>query len=97
MVGVKEYPEELKAVVFSDKRVGKYLIERDTSGYGFFIFKSDQGKIPEELSGKYTSIRNAVRAFTSFDAGTKQSRAVRQAELQEYREQRRAKPTAKSK
>lgn len=95
MVDVEEFPEEQKAIVGSDKRVEKYIIEPDNRGYGFFVFKSNKGPLPEELSGRYTSIKKAVASFEQFERTTKQSPASRQRELQEYREARRAKPTAK--
>lgn len=96
MVDVEEFPDLKYAVLATDKRAEKFILEKDKSGYAHFVFRVSKGLVPEQLQGKYTSLRKGIEAFKSFEATTKQSDAMRQKELQEFREKRRAKPTAES-
>lgn len=54
----------------------------------FFSVRATKGTIPNELSGKYTSLEKAVEAVNQFVANTKETFAVRSDKLHEERQQR---------
>ena len=50
----------------SDKLVTDILIEKSNDGFVFFKFRVTKGSVPQELSGKYTSINRAKEAVTAY-------------------------------
>lgn len=54
----------------------------------FFSVRTTKGTIPNELSGKYTSLEKAIEAVGQFVANTKETFAVRSDKLHEERQQR---------
>lgn len=54
----------------------------------FFSVRVTKGSIPNELSGKYTSLEKAIEAVGQFVANTKETFAVRSDKLHEERQQR---------
>ena len=54
----------------------------------FFSVRTTKGTIPNELSGKYTSLEKAIEAVSQFVANTKETFAVRSDKLHEERQQR---------
>jgi len=90
MAGVKEVPSEKKAILTTDKRKESFTLEKDTSGYSSFIFKVSRGKVPEQLAGKYTSIKSGIEAFKSFERSIKMSQAVKREVIAEERKAQRA-------
>lgn len=54
----------------------------------FFSIRATKGTIPNELSGKYTSLEKAIEAVGQFVANTKETFAVRSDKLHEERQQR---------
>lgn len=94
MVDVEEHLEHKYVVLSTDKRLEKYTLEKDNTGYAHFSFRVSKGPVPESLQGKFTSLAKGIEAFKLYENGLKESNAVRQKELQEFREQRRAKSTA---
>lgn len=96
MVEVEESRDKMSATIKTDKRAEKYIVEKDRTGFIFFVFRSTKGPVPNALSGKYSSIQKAVEAFKAYERGLKESNALRQKELQEFREVRRATANAES-
>lgn len=45
----------------SDKLLTEIYIEKEVGGYKFFIFRVVKGKVPQALSGRYSSIKAAQR------------------------------------
>lgn len=96
MVDVEEHLDYKYVILSTDKRLEKYTLEKDNSGYAHFSFRVSKGPVPEGLQGKFTSLEKGIEAFKSYERGLKESNAVRQKELQEFREQRRAKSSTES-
>lgn len=91
MVDVEIFPEENRAVCKSDKRKEKYEIRKDRSGFITFEFHVSKGPVPELLTGKFTTINKAIKAFEEFDRKIRHSQAVKNEEFAKSREKRRAK------
>ena len=60
-----------------DKTKSVYSITKDLSGFIFYEIAVDKGKMPDALSGKFSSIAKAKRAIEIYLGGTKESLAVR--------------------
>lgn len=96
MVDVEQDPEGHYVILTTDKRVEKFYLEKDRSGYAHYVFRTSKGPLPDVLKGKFTSIQKGIEWFNAFDRAIKESNAVRQNELQKHREARRAKSSSES-
>lgn len=64
-------------VTCPSKTKSVYTISKDLSGFIFYDVVVDKGKMPDALSGKFSSIAKAKRAIEIYLGGTKESLAVR--------------------
>lgn len=78
----------LTCVMESDKMSVKAKVDKAPGGYGFFRILFEKGQVPQELSGNYTSVQSARKAFVSYEAGMKETQAAKNERLAELREQR---------
>ena len=90
MADVKEFPDERYAIITTDKNNIEYRLAKDFSGYRFFEFKTNRGPLPEELKGKFSSIRKGVEAFEAYERSIKRSNTKRRDDWQEEKEAKRA-------
>jgi hypothetical protein len=91
MVEVKELPDKQMLVMSTPKRLATYYVERNKTGYSQFVFRLDKGPLPEELSGVYSSLLSAKRAFLDYEKSLAKSCTVKRKEISEEREVRNAK------
>lgn len=91
MVEFEEYPEKKYCICRSDKMKAALIIKKDSSGFIFYEISAEQGRIPEELSGKYSSMEKAKEAVTLFLNNRKETHAARSDFLAQEREKRKAK------
>lgn len=86
-----KYTEDLSNLTCemeSDKMTAKVNVVKAPGGYGFFKLQLSKGNLPEELTGVYTSLMSARKAFMSYEAGMKETPAAKGERLAELREQR---------
>jgi hypothetical protein len=77
-----------RCVCKSDKLVSDIIIEKSQDGFIFFEVKFEKGQVPAELSGKYSSIRSAMKAVEGYLLKKKESVAARRENFAKEREER---------
>lgn len=91
MVEFEEYPDKKYCICRSDKMKTNLTIRKDRSGFIFYEIVTEKGPIPEELSGKYSSMEKAKLAVTQFISNRKETQAAKSEFLAQEREKRKAK------
>jgi hypothetical protein len=79
--------EGQKARITSSKHKAEFVVNKLRSAL-FFSVNTTKGVVPNELSGKYTSLDSAIHAVTQYIKNTKETFAVRSDRLHEERQQR---------
>lgn len=81
MVEVEIFHKENRATVFDpDKVLSKLHVTRAPGGYIFFQVQTEKGKLPQELSGKYSSLHNGISAVETYLNNRPKSRGKRSKE-----------------
>lgn len=88
--------ENRSCVCTSEKLKTKVFIEKSVGGNIFFHIRYEKGKVPEKLSGKYTSIREAQKALEHYLRTMPKSRTVLRDEYADQREKERNAAKSKS-
>jgi hypothetical protein len=73
-------------VCSSDKMSVAARIDRIKDGYGFFQITFEKGQVPEQLSGRYSTLAAAKKAFISYEANRKESEGKKREYFREQRE-----------
>lgn len=89
MVEYEEYPEKQVCICTTEKLKTKVIIQKSVGGNIFFEFKFEKGKIPQELSGRYTSIKKAQIGLEKYLRKQPKSKTVLRDERAELREKER--------
>lgn len=95
MADVKYDYDNRKAYITTDKRKGVYTVKVGFGKFPHYIITTETGSLPEELSGTFTTIRDAVRVFEEYERKTTKSRTVKRDEWQEEKEAKRAQLSSK--
>ena len=66
MIDIETDTVNQRCVIKSDKMLSEIYVEKENSGYIFFIIKFEKGKVPEELSGRYSSLEKGKQAVESY-------------------------------
>lgn len=77
-----------RCVCKSDKFVESIIIKKARDGFIFFEISFENGQTPNDLKGKYTSMRSAMKAVSTYVANAKQSKASRTQYFNEQRDKR---------
>lgn len=93
MVDVEINYAEQFAVLKTDKREAVFTLFKDPYRFGF-IFKVNKASVPEELSGRFSSLTKGIEFFKSYERTIKESQAAKSERLAKHREERRAKSNA---
>lgn len=89
--------ENQRCVCKTDKLTTNIIIEKEVGGYRFFVIKFEKGPIPQELSGRYTSIPKAQAGVEKYLRNKPQSVSARRKEFgEDYEKRKKAKDAAKS-
>jgi len=89
--------ENQRCVCKTKKLTTDIIIEKETGGYRFFVIKFQVGSVPQELSGRYTSIQKAQAGVEKYLRNKPQSASVRRKEFgEDYEKRKKAKDAAKS-
>jgi len=89
MVEFEENYREQTCACTLDRQSSKLLIEKEPGGHIFFRVKTEKGILPQQLSGRYTSMAKAKEAIELFDLSTKQTSSARRTMLRAERELKR--------
>ena len=77
LIVMEENAEGTLMTVSSPKRKAKYTIYKPEDGYSMFKIKSDNGMLPEHLSGYYTTRKTALAGLTYWLNHTEESKEAR--------------------
>lgn len=76
-------------VIKSDKMLTNIIVEKEFAGTSFFVIRFEKGTVPEELSGKYSSLEKGKQAVESYLRNKPKSKAVQRNEYADKREKER--------
>lgn len=75
----------------SDKMSSDILIKKSLGGYCFFHIEFEKGNVPNELKGKFLSIRDAQKAVELYLRNKKETVSARRENFAKAREERKLK------
>jgi uncharacterized protein YegP (UPF0339 family) len=91
LVEFEEHPDQQLCICRCPaKMVGAYTIRKDNSGYIFFEIVADNGSIPADLKGKYSSLDKAKKAVVAYLRDKKETVAARRENFAKERAERKA-------
>jgi len=96
-VSFQHNTENQTCVCTSEKLLSKVFIEKELGGYRFYKLRYETGKLPKELSGRYSSIPSAQQALENYLRGRPVSKSKRVKEYGDMREKERNAAKLKSK
>jgi hypothetical protein len=79
--------EKQFARIESSKHKTDYVVGK-TRSQSFFSIRTTKASVPQELSGKYTSLESAIEAVQNFIRNSKETFSVKSDRLHEERQQR---------
>ena len=98
MVEFIEDTANQRCVCKSDKLVSDLIIEKSLGGFIFFEIKITNGKIPNELSGKYSSLNEAKKAVAKYLRKKKDTVAARRKKFgEDFEKRKRERDASKTK
>lgn len=77
LIVTEENKEGTLMTVTSNKRKAVYTIYKPNDGYSMFKIKSDNGQIPEHLTGYYTNRKAALSDLTYWLTHTTESKEAK--------------------
>lgn len=81
----------------SDKLTTTIHIEKELGGYRFFVIRFEKGNVPAEISGRYSSMKEAQKAVEKYLNNKKQSVAARRKSFgDDYEKRKKVRDAAKS-
>ena len=81
----------------TDKMLSTITISKEIGGYCFFVVTVEQGSVPTELGGRYSSIPKAQTAVEQYLKTKRKSATVRRNEFSEdFDKRKKVKDAAKS-
>jgi hypothetical protein len=90
--------ENQRCVCKTDKLKSEITIEKELGGYRFFIITFSSGKVPAELSGRYSSIPEAQKAVEQYLRNKSKSSTIKRDEYAEdFMKRKKVRDAAKSK
>ncbi len=90
--------ENQRCVCKTDKLKSEITIEKELGGYRFFIITVNVGSVPNELSGRYSSIPKAQKAVSDYLRNKSKSATIKRDEYAEnFMKRKKVKDAAKSK
>ena len=81
----------------SEKLLTEVYIEKELGGYKFFKLRYGKGLVPQELSGRYTSVKAAQKALENYLKKKPVSKTKQVKERADQREKERNAAKSKSK
>lgn len=98
MVEFIEDTANQRCVCKSDKFVSDIIIQKQMGGYIFFEITITKGQIPVELSGKYSSLKEAKKAVAKYLRNKKDTVAARRKKFgEDFEKRKRERDASKTK
>jgi hypothetical protein len=97
MVEFIEDTSKQRCVIKTEKMKTDIVVYKEIGGYHFFKIKMETGKTPDELSGKYSSLRKGMLAVENYLKNKKETKTVRRDNFSKAREERKKQDGAKTK
>lgn len=88
MVEVNEDKETGELTLTSEKMLAKFFLKKDPFTDSMWTFSISEGTIPEALVGMYTSKKDAVRLFKSYELARPVSNGVKRKYFRDKRAER---------
>jgi len=86
MIDIETDTVNQHCVIKSDKMMSEIYVEKENSGYIFFIIKFEKGKVPQELSGRYSSLEKGKQAVESYLRDKVKTKSLQRTEYAAKRE-----------
>jgi hypothetical protein len=86
MIDIETDTVNQRCVIKSDKMMSEIYVEKENSGYIFFIIKFEKGKVPQELSGRYSSLEKGKQAVESYLRDKAKTKSLQRTEYAAKRE-----------
>jgi hypothetical protein len=86
MIDIETDTVNQRCVIKSDKMMSEIYVEKENSGYIFFIIKFEKGKVPQELSGRYSSLEKGKQAVESYLRDKVKTKSLQRTEYAAKRE-----------
>jgi len=89
MIDIETDTVNQRCVIKSDKMLTDIIVEKEVGGFIFFKVKFEKGSVPEELSGKYSTLEKGKQAVENYLRNKPKSKAVQRNEYADKREKER--------
>lgn len=76
----------LRYIVSTPKANSDFVVQKSNDGFALFDVHVTGGKVPKELSGKYTSAEKGLKAVEAYIKKMKETAAVRRDNMTKRRE-----------
>jgi hypothetical protein len=86
MIDIETDTVNQHCTIKSDKMLSDIYVEKEDSGYSFFKIKFEKGKVPDELSGRYSSLQKGKEAVEHYLRNKVKTKTVQRNEYADQRE-----------
>jgi hypothetical protein len=97
MIDIETDTVNQRCVIKSDKMLTDIIVEKEVGGFIFFKVKFEKGSIPDELSGRYSTLEKGKQAVETYLRNKPKSKAVQRNEYADKREKERNAAKSESK
>lgn len=97
MIDIETDTVNQRCVIKSDKMLTDIIVEKEVGGFIFFKVKFEKGSVPEELSGRYSTLEKGKQAVETYLRNKPKSKAVQRNEYADKREKERNAAKSESK
>lgn len=96
MIDIETDTVNQHCTIKSDKMVSEIYVEKESGGYIFFKVRFEKGIVPEELSGRYSSLQKGKEAVETYLRNRVKTKTVQRNEYADQREKERNGSKSKS-
>ena len=96
MIDIETDTVNQHCTIKSDKMVSEIYVEKEVGGYIFFKVRFEKGIVPEELSGRYSSLQKGKEAVETYLRNRVKTKTVQRNEYADQREKERNGSKSKS-
>lgn len=97
MIDIETDTVNQRCVIKSDKMLTDIIVEKEVGGFIFFKVKFEKGSVPDDLSGRYSTLEKGKQAVETYLRNKPKSRAVQRNEYADKREKERNAAKSESK
>lgn len=97
MIDIETDTVNQRCVIKSDKMLTDIIVEKEVGGFIFFKVKFEKGSVPDELSGRYSTLEKGKQAVETYLRNKPKSKAVQRNEYADKREKERNAAKSESK